>query len=301
MNNQSNGLREMVSLASQHHKDSIESIQREYPYKIPKGFTPWPKIAALAALIAGSDDASFCDTASLFHAVCWRLWIRDHYPVYTLRHQLMTQFDQTDSENIPSLLSDDWEPSHRMILLLPPQGLLSSEKGSYIPYMFVGLFSSDEEQDIRTEYNRQIVMSAMDSVGTVWYSAAELRDGKMMPSRNDVGSSGQDHEDMAFLNRLRGIALQSLMAIDFLPEELEQAEVATAHGKPHRPRKGIRHLSPRTLGRSKPKRTTVRRSKGGSHRSPIAHWRRGHWRSFAVGQGRASRKMKWVRPTWVNG
>jgi hypothetical protein len=37
----------------------------------------------------------------------------------------------------------------------------------------------------------------------------------------------------------------------------------------------------------------------GNHRRP--HWRRGHWRAAAVGQGRTQRKHIWIRPMLING
>lgn len=38
----------------------------------------------------------------------------------------------------------------------------------------------------------------------------------------------------------------------------------------------------------------------GSHASPEAHWRRGHWRQQVHGHGRSDRKLIWIEPTLVN-
>tara|TARA_R100001163_G_scaffold39471_1_gene30031 strand:- start:901 stop:1836 length:936 start_codon:yes stop_codon:yes gene_type:complete len=39
---------------------------------------------------------------------------------------------------------------------------------------------------------------------------------------------------------------------------------------------------------------------GGSHASPRAHWRRGHWHGYRYGEGRKTLKRKWVQPVYVN-
>lgn len=39
---------------------------------------------------------------------------------------------------------------------------------------------------------------------------------------------------------------------------------------------------------------------GHHHASPETHWRRGHWRMQAHGEGRALRRLTWVRPCLVN-
>lgn len=40
-------------------------------------------------------------------------------------------------------------------------------------------------------------------------------------------------------------------------------------------------------------------SSSGSHVSPQAHWRRGHWRRVPIGEGRSSRAWRWIQPTLV--
>jgi len=38
----------------------------------------------------------------------------------------------------------------------------------------------------------------------------------------------------------------------------------------------------------------------GTHASPRTHWRRGHWRNQAIGEGRISRKRLWIKPMLIN-
>ena len=56
-------------------------------------------------------------------------------------------------------------------------------------------------------------------------------------------------------------------------------------------------LSPRWIKRKAKK---ITRSLGGTHASPLMHWRRGHWHTYKVGKGRAEEKLNWVEPVLVN-
>lgn len=54
---------------------------------------------------------------------------------------------------------------------------------------------------------------------------------------------------------------------------------------------------PRWIGKKYVRREIV--SKGGSHNSPRTHWRRGHWRNQAIGEGRQDRRRTWIEPILV--
>lgn len=41
-------------------------------------------------------------------------------------------------------------------------------------------------------------------------------------------------------------------------------------------------------------------TRSGTHASPRAHWRRGHWHGYRYGEGRKTLKRKWVQPVYVN-
>ena len=57
-------------------------------------------------------------------------------------------------------------------------------------------------------------------------------------------------------------------------------------------------FNPRWLGEHyKIKRSL---SLGGTHASPIMHWRNGHWRHQKIGVGRSEVKLVWIEPTLVN-
>lgn len=41
-------------------------------------------------------------------------------------------------------------------------------------------------------------------------------------------------------------------------------------------------------------------NRGGTHASPVTHWRRGHWRNQVCGERFSDRRMKWIEPVLVN-
>jgi hypothetical protein len=48
------------------------------------------------------------------------------------------------------------------------------------------------------------------------------------------------------------------------------------------------------------KGTATPSGSGGSHASPQAHWRRGHWHTVRYGEGRLQRRVDWFQPVYVN-
>ena len=56
----------------------------------------------------------------------------------------------------------------------------------------------------------------------------------------------------------------------------------------------------RWLGKNFFNDRTASRPGGGTHASPRAHWRRGHWHGYRYGEGRKALKRKWVQPVYVN-
>jgi len=60
-------------------------------------------------------------------------------------------------------------------------------------------------------------------------------------------------------------------------------------------------LNPRWIGYGfKVQREPISASAGGgTHASPRTHWRCGHWRRVAVGEGRSGRSWRWFKPTLI--
>ena len=58
--------------------------------------------------------------------------------------------------------------------------------------------------------------------------------------------------------------------------------------------------SPRWIGKGYARKQIIGGVPAGTHASPRMHWRRGHWRTQAVGEGRKDRRRVWIEPILVN-
>ncbi|MCC5640637.1 hypothetical protein LC593_33360 [Nostoc sp. CHAB 5844] len=93
--------------------------------------------------------------------------------------------------------------------------------------------------------------------------------------------------------------MQSLMFLSFERTEVEAVSYKETLGSGFVSSKEPKEkcLYPRWLRLQESPKTRVDR--GGTHASPSPHWRRGHWRRSAVGEGRAERKWNWIKPVLV--
>lgn len=111
-------------------------------------------------------------------------------------------------------------------------------------------------------------------------------------------SSSAAPADVDFSKRLHSITLRLMLLMQFRPEfVVEGREVRPARND--RKKTAIALWSPNVIGagyamrteRSEPSETGI---------SPRSHWRRGHWRSQAYGEGMLLRKTLWIEPVYIN-
>lgn len=99
------------------------------------------------------------------------------------------------------------------------------------------------------------------------------------------------------------LCIQLVLAVSFQPDL-----VGEAISKKEASKQGLgaskgksKYWSPRLLHLPKSQQKAQKPEAQGNHASPHTHWRKGHWRNQAVGQGRTERKLTWIRPSLVNG
>ncbi len=95
------------------------------------------------------------------------------------------------------------------------------------------------------------------------------------------------------LGLLLGLAHQQVDIIDEAPA----VGKAMGFGKS----RGPQPLPCRWIGKHFKIRSEASPSRGGTHASPQAHWRRGHWHRVRHGQGKEQSKLLWYQPVFVNG
>lgn len=85
---------------------------------------------------------------------------------------------------------------------------------------------------------------------------------------------------------------------DLITTEAASHDRATGFGA-SKAKTSLNYFSTRWLGKFY-KRKQSKAAPIGSHASPRAHWRKGHWHNFRHGPGRKELKLKWIEPIFVN-
>jgi hypothetical protein len=146
-----------------------------------------------------------------------------------------------------------------------------------------------------------IAASCMESAGRMLYSI--MFTGSSTPTLNLVDLSEGPDRRASSLNGLHaddhtmiGTASALLFSLLFAMNAREGLwEKGSFTGK--KTRSGLEFWTPNVLGRTY--RLRARPSEAASGISPRMHWRRGHMRQQAYGQGRTLRRSQWIEPVLV--
>jgi len=123
-------------------------------------------------------------------------------------------------------------------------------------------------------------------------------------SKNKVGyardyDNTKIHRDMT-VGQLTRLIANTIMLINYQPS-LVTAQRSNSPGLGFNKKSSDEPMPVRWLGKNfSNNRTKSSAGSGGSHASPRAHWRRGHWHGYRYGEGRKILKRKWVQPVYVN-
>jgi hypothetical protein len=114
----------------------------------------------------------------------------------------------------------------------------------------------------------------------------------------------QQERERQFARRVDSLVLQTLLAVQILPELMQvggQVGFAKTDPSRHQPRKGeLTWANPNWIGQGYRAPTERKPPQGGSHASPVCHWRRGHYKRVPIGRrDEGRRKWIWVQPTLV--
>jgi hypothetical protein len=292
----------------------LDKIRSARPYKIPKGYLSWRSLSALVTIAATVFDKPGHDPQA--RTVFWRmvLWLIQDAPLYCISAELLEAFAQTDILDRPGLLQGLEAPIPTFILL-PPIGALKTPAGDAVEYMIIHVSdrrypersrgkSAEFAIDLpRLEHQEEIVVhcGVSDESGIVWFGGiGVLPDGSLQFEKNIT----DEHEagDPAFMAMMRSLSLQAILALQYQPELLSDEP------PPPRPKGFSRSKqpqptcrSPRWLGKDFKAKTQDSAPGTGTHASPRTHWRRGHLRRVAIGEGRCDRKVVWIQPRLING
>lgn len=302
-----------------------ERVRKRLPYKIPKGYRPWKAIAAEVGATLATVTTHFPKTAGdNYYSLLQGLWLATRSPLYAIKRDLLRAFELSDVAADKGLLMDINPPLPTFMLLLP-QNALKTPDGTTIDNLTVHLADKAQpERSLATENgtvygmdldklpNRHTLMwAALDSRGIIWHSRSGVTEQGTLENNfeNSQGDLALSSEDVTFMKKVDAILCQVLLALTYRPDLLGEEAIATKEkpkgfGAAGEPRSPV--LRPRWLGQTfkLPSGSPAPTNPGEprSHNSPMAHWRRGHWRRVPVGpKDQGGRKWAFIQPTFVNG
>ncbi len=303
-------------------------------YRRIKGYIDYKEIAVklanhLMCLEAGFELKGFSDSA--WNAISHSAWIAYEnpvFPVFAITKELAEAFLRTD---LPAHVCSVKKTFDTALFLLPnvnlktPDGyliewafashFLKGQTTATLPKSALDGFSDDVVRKLERiespplEVSRLRWVSEVGNLATIYSSIMELPEDGDKPVTGEIvfggnidslGKNTDAKTEQQFTTTVDKLLLQTLLYLQLKPDSVS-ATAPSSHqsgsgfrGKadPHQRLEPIwigRDYQPQVLGRSH-----------GSHSSPRLHWRRGHWKRVAFGEGRMERRWQWIEPTLVN-
>ena len=141
-------------------------------------------------------------------------------------------------------------------------------------------------------------------IGFTVYITPDFESYTMAPNIEDI--KFDDDESLEWYDAIRitaaRIVVHALLIMQYQPEfvTVESSCHGRGAGFGSAANKAAANYFPtRWLGKYY-KRKLFKSQLNGSHASPRAHWRKGHWHNFRCGPGRKQLKLKWIEPVFVN-
>lgn len=286
----------------------VNLIRKERPYRTPKGYIKWEVLSTILALCIESREDSRLDKASRLNSYKCALWLVQDAPVYALSPGIIQAFQDSDVLEEKALFAEI-EPPLRTFMLLFPQGLIKTPDGSHLDWMVVHFADREllsvsagsafgiEVPAFSHDHERNLHWSGVCNEETVWFSGSGLlRTGELVHSDQQLGRSNVTTADQKFLAGMRSLCLQSLLALSYAPDLVEQEEVARQKASSRSYNREVQSRSVRWLGRNYQYK---RRPSIGNRKSPRGHWRKAHSRRVAMGKGREQREWRWFPANWI--
>lgn len=313
----------MLELAKRSHW--YELLNRHYR-KID-GYEPFSSAAKNLAynlfaiefgLVDGCMDINYLLQDFVQSSVVSAAWTLAHnpFPVWWLHKNLFEAFDASD---LPKAIADMQIAAPFCIIMLPRDRVINPDgepcdwvffqhlpKGFVFPRM---QFGRHIIESIPVECDKLRWITILRN-GTCYASVVELAGDA--PIRGEfeimyadlIGVNEDVNLEEKFQQRIEKIVLQTLLYLQIRPDDLMPVSPAANSAKHLKanPKKRNERLQPLIIGQQfQPQIERASTSHSLPHVSPRVHWRRGHWRRVAIGEGRQQRDWRWIQPVLVNG
>jgi hypothetical protein len=243
-------------------------------------------------------------------AIAYRI-VNHRVPVYYLAEDFIRAVAATDLPHDFTFADLNW-PMDAMVLGFPVR-FLSEYVGKETCYVFVARFPKGEHFCPFFPSAPTVVMPHA-KISLFWYACsygrlesfvssfwehdrvdeAVLKHGYTDYTNGDVAKA---HEDRVCCDRLSVLVFKLLVVLNTRPNLVEPSTRLRA-ASTHKGKTRSELWSGNVIGRSY-RVVHDRNAPTGTHATPRLHWRRGHLRNQAHGQGRTLRKIIWLEPVLV--
>ncbi|MEG3981863.1 hypothetical protein QUA08_13915 [Microcoleus sp. T3B2] len=301
------------------NKDLLVKIRADRTYKMPPNYINWQILSGIAAIALSTCEPDYAkiDVSAFIHSYRTALWFAQDAPIYCLTKELIGAFDRTDALHKPGILAG-WQPSLPTFMLAIPKGLIFTPDGGEIDYLTVscsdcehpewnrGKWRHVEIEPFNLKHHLYFQICTVDSNETVWTSGTAIGDNGVLiyDETSSIGKSIMSPADKEFVQRIRNLVINALLALEFSPSLLTDVTENEAKTKSkgfaiERTSSNTRY--PRWFGKNYQSQSVLSTGKG-THLSPCTHWRRGHWRVLESCEGKRWRDTKrlWIEPVLVN-
>ncbi len=239
-------------------------------------------------------------------------------PVYWLEKNCLKMMIETD---LPKVIDEIKIPFNEALLILP-QNLIISPDNLPLDWLYFKYIQRGESwRDIQIEGSQTLpfrfletVPSLVDKItwvtsihGLIYQSTLEIMEGEI--NRGDFNffnypegfypEEDEQVKEKIFATNLSDLIIKMLLFLQIYPELLETLVVDNNPLARHSRKQKNTKLAPRWI-KNYSETTSTKKVATGSHSSPKTHFRRGHLRRVAIGEGRKERKWVWIQPTIVN-
>ncbi|PSB56220.1 hypothetical protein [Chamaesiphon polymorphus] len=293
-------------------------IESRKPYRFPKQYISYQTFLEIvvSADIASNSPSDFDPTTAHFYNQC-NFWDGNDTPIYGLSRDTIALFQESKIDATKDLFENLPASSNRTnYCILLPSRSFPTLNGHYIEILWIecNKNSTPDEKLIQYEFgngvygmdvpgnSQKIAISGMDTNGRTFCSFAEYP--RVEEKIGDFDGDKMNDLQYKIVSDLRHLALQIVMAIEFLPEAIIVATTTAAISKGFGKKTPAANFWNIRAINIEPKRYIVKPKSSGSgeseRQSPRPHWRKWHWRRVAVGAERKGREWRLISNTYVN-
>lgn len=195
----------------------IEKFRSSFPYRLPKGYPTWDLLTAAALTICKNSGQEANDRSVILSSEMWLRWLETQSPLYCISKELLREFENTDTRDLPRIIPHGWIPPLPYLLLIPPCSTVRTPGGADVPYLMLGCSHPSLLNCMTSEHKVQISVAFADWNEELWITGTGLYPGQLV---NDGKSSGKPttQDELGWLGKITSLALQSLLALTYEPE-----------------------------------------------------------------------------------